>query len=136
MTDQNNPGKNIAPEKLLEEFVDGLIKEKNSPYVTDQNREEVKKTLLDDISDAVNRKLIAELSDQQVDELNVLLEKKASDDEVNIFFKSKIANIDQVIAQALTDFRAGYLTVNYQPEKKIDEKPKEELLPLPAPVGK
>ncbi|PIV09118.1 hypothetical protein COS31_05370 [Candidatus Roizmanbacteria bacterium CG02_land_8_20_14_3_00_36_15] len=130
MTDQNLAANNIADEKLLEEFVDRLIKEKNSPYVKDENRNEVKKMLLDDVADAINRKLVAQLTDKQVDELNVLLEKKVADEELNGFFKKNINNLDQIIAQALTDFRAGYLTVSYQPKKDDSD------LPPPAPVNK
>lgn len=130
MTDQNLAANNIADEKLLEEFVDRLIKEKNSPYVKDENRNEVKKMLLDDVADAINRKLVAQLTDKQVDELNVLLEKKVADEELNGFFKKNINNLDQIIVQALTDFRAGYLTVSYQPKKDDSD------LPPPAPVNK
>ena len=130
MTDQNLAANNIADEKLLEEFVDRLIKEKNSPYVKDENRNEVKKMLLDDVADAINRKLVAQLTDKQVDELNVLFEKKVADEELNGFFKKNINNLDQIIAQALTDFRAGYLTVSYQPKKDDSD------LPPPAPVNK
>jgi len=130
MTDQNLAANNIADEKLLEEFVDRLIKEKNSPYVKDENRNEVKKMLLDDVADAINRKLVAQLTDKHVDELNVLLEKKVADEELNGFFKKNINNLDQIIAQALTDFRAGYLTVSYQPKKDDSD------LPPPAPVNK
>jgi len=130
MTDQNLAANNIADEKLLEEFVDRLIKEKNSPYVKDENRNEVKKMLLDDVADAINRKLVAQLTDKQVDELNVLLEKKVADEELNGFFKKNINNLDQIIARALTDFRAGYLTVSYQPKKDDSD------LPPPAPVNK
>lgn len=139
MIDQSVGANNVTDEKLLEEFVDGLIKEKNSPYVTDKNREEVKKMLLDDVSGAINRKLIAELDDSQVDELNILLEKKASDDEINQFFKSKIANIDETIAQALTDFKAGYLTVSYRSQQQTQTPPPASVVnkpdfPPPAPV--
>ena len=143
MTDQSQTAKNVADERLLEEFVDGLIREKNSPYINDKKREEVKKMLFDDVADAINRKLIAQLSDSQVDELNGLLEKNASDEEVNQLFKSKIANIDELIAQALTDFKAGYLAVNYQPKQQPQPPPPAPMVtkpdfppPAPAPVDK
>ena len=38
MTDQSQTAKNVADERLLEEFVDGLIREKNSPYINYKNK--------------------------------------------------------------------------------------------------
>lgn len=128
--------KKLNDQEALEKFVDQLIKEKNSPYVNESNKKEIKEMLKKDISDAINRKMIAELNDSQVDELNKLLDRNATDDEISKFFNQYISNVEQIITEALIDFRKGYLSVVYSPseasakEGKPSEK-KDETLPAP-----
>ena len=108
----------LTSQQAIEDYVDDLIKTKNSPYVNDGNRAEVKKMLLDEVNAVVNRKLISKLTDGQVDELNKLLEVKTADEKIAEFFKQKIPDLDKTVLEALIDFRKGYLVVNYQ-EKKL-----------------
>jgi len=127
ITDQDK--KALLDQKALEDYVDNLIKEKNSPYVNGQNRQEIKNELLKNLSKAINKKLIEKLSDQEVDELNVLLDQKADDPKISNFFTSKINNIDQLITEVLIDFRKGYLSVVYKRKK---EDVSEAISPAPV----
>ncbi len=128
MSDQNNQPHELAKldEKALSQYVDELIKEKNSPYVTDANRAEVKEQLMQDVADAINQKLIDKLTDDQVEELNVLLDKDATDEELSGFFHSLIPNIPELITQVFVDFRSGYLSVMYKEEDNA-----QDLTPAP-----
>lgn len=103
----------LSDKQALEKFVDDLIKEKNSPHVNDTNRAQVKEMLLREITAAINRRLINELTDEQVKNLNQLLEKKVSDEDLGKFFSQNIPNLVQVITEVLFDFRRGYLSVVY-----------------------
>lgn len=103
----------LSDKQALENFVDDLIKEKNSPYVNEANRPQVKEMLLREITESINRRLINELTDEQVKNLNQLLEKKASDEELAKFFSQNIPDLTQIITEILFDFRRGYLSVIY-----------------------
>ena len=109
----------LADEQAMEQYVDELIKEKNSPYVTEANIQEVKDELMDSLSESLNQKMIDELSDEQVQQLNDLLDKNVSDEELSQFFTQCIPNLSQLVSQVLLDFRAGYLNIAV-------EQPKEE----------
>lgn len=127
MDAQNKSDQILKDRQALEKYVEQLIKDKNSPYVNEKNHKEIKEMLLKDVGDAINRKMVAELTNQQVDELNKLLDRNATDEELNSFFGKNISNIETIITEALIDFRKGYLSVVYKP----NEKKEEELLPAP-----
>lgn len=124
MTDANKTV--LANEKALSDYVDGLIRDKNSPYVTDANRAEIKANLLRDLSDTINKKMLTVLSDAKIDELNKLLDTNAGDEAVSKFFENNIPNLEQLVTEVLIDFKKGYLSVAYEKEE----------VPLPAPVAK
>lgn len=124
MTDANKTV--LANEKALSDYVDGLIRDKNSPYVTDANRAEIKANLLRDLSDTINKKMLTVLSDVKIDELNKLLDANAGDEAVSKFFENNIPNLEQLVTEVLIDFKKGYLSVAYEKEEA----------PLPAPISK
>lgn len=110
MTDQNQTPIS-EEEKAIATYVEGLMKEKNDPHITDANRAQAKDFLIGEVVDAMNKKLISLLPDAKVDELNKLLDRNATDDEIGAFFAKEIPNREEVIAQILADFRTGYLSV-------------------------
>ncbi|NTU72585.1 hypothetical protein HGB07_00180 [Candidatus Roizmanbacteria bacterium] len=102
-------------EMALEQFADSLIKEKNSPYVTAENRKEIAKMLVEDMYQAINVKLLNSLSDEQVEKLNALLESQANEAAVGQFFEKNVPNIEATVRQCLLEFREGYLAVVNNP---------------------
>lgn len=100
-------------EQALESFVDELIKAKNSPEVTDETRAEVKQMLMNDVLQGINAHLVSLLSDEDVEHLNEMLDREATDEELNAYFTEKIPNTQDEIAKALVNFRDGYLSVDY-----------------------
>lgn len=124
----------LKNEAALVSYVETLIREKNSPHVNDKNREDIRKMLLKEVKNGINTKLVAELNDADVAELNKLFERKATDTELSYFFTSKIPEVEKIITQALIDFRNGYLTVVYQPTQKEVKKKEVDLPAPPAPA--
>lgn len=115
--------------EALEMFADHLIKEKNSPLVNDKNRQEIKNALLVDLNDAITRKFVSVLLDEDVKKLNEMLDKKASDDKIAAFFDQKIPDQKGVLTEILIEFRKGYLSVKYPPREE-----EEDIDLAPAPV--
>lgn len=134
MDNQNN-SQVLKDKQALENFVDQLIKEKNSTYVTDANRIEVRTQLLSEVSDAINRKLVSLLSDEKVEELNKLLDEKATDEVVSKFFTDNIPTLQDAVTEAMIDFRKGYLSVVYPQENK-QENDFQDITPAPIPTQK
>lgn len=98
--------------KILEQYVDGLLKEKNNSNVTDANREEVRQMLLTEVVDAINKKMLSLLTDEQIEELNKLMaDPNTKDEMITKYFTDRIPNQSEVVTHVLLEFRAGYLSV-------------------------
>ena len=108
----------------LDKFIDTLIAEKKSPSVNDQNRPQIKEHLRKSIMDAINAYLISILDDDSQEELSVLLDKNATDDEIDEFFIQRIPNLTEEITNVLMDFRKGYLLASADQPIEDQNQPK------------
>lgn len=146
MTDQNSnptqPKKNNAlrDQVALLSFVDDLIKERKDPNVNEKNIANVRALLLKELNDAINTHLVSLLTERDQIELDVLLEKKMTNDQLDDFFRKKIPNLEVEIASALLNFRAAYLYPLTVPAKTevaaVKRAPLSPAPPAPAPISK
>jgi len=143
MTTQNPkiPTK-VTPQDLKDQaallsFVDEMIKERNDPNITDKNRDQMRAFLLYKANEAINTHLITLLSEEDLKELDQLLERNVSNQELDEFFKKKIPNLSVEIATALLNFRAAYLfpVLKEEAERMKKSEDNDSSLP-PAPVAK
>ncbi len=116
MADQN-----LRDQVALVSYVDDLIRAKNDTTIKPEELPNLRARLLKTVNDAINRRLIGLLRDEQQDELNNLFDNKAADEEINNYFKKAIPNLDVEITTVLLDFRAGYLySANNPSSNKVD----------------
>lgn len=101
--------KAIKDQVALASFVDDLIRDRKDPNITPQALPKVKAMLLSELNQAVNKHLIDRLSHQDQLALDEMLNKNATDDEIDKFFIQKIPSIQVEVAAALLNFRAAYL---------------------------
>ncbi len=127
MANQATSNKAVGDQIALLTFIDDIIKERKDPNVKPENISQVKAVLLKEVNDSINRHLISLISEKDQVELDELLEKNITDDELNEFFLKKIPQLEAEIASVLLNFRAAYL---YQPQPP-SAKP---AFPPPAPV--
>ena len=115
MNDQNptqtQPNKDNAlrDQVALLSFVEDLIKERKDPNINEKNIANVRALLLKELNDAINTHLVSLLTEKDQIELDVQLEKKMTNEELDDFFRKKIPNLEVEIASALLNFRAAYL---------------------------
>lgn len=107
--DQKPSDQAMKDQAALMSFIEGLIKDKKDPNITQQSMPQVKAMLLTQLNEAINTHLVNMLSEKDQIELDDLLNKNPSDDELNAFFKSRIPNLEPEIASAMLNFRAAYL---------------------------
>ncbi len=111
-------------------FIDGMIKDKKDPQITEKNIDQTKAVLLKLINEDINRRLVGLLPEEARAELDKLLDKKASDEELNNFFLAKIPNLEAEVAAVLLDFKNSYLyPLAQKPEESIQKPP--DLSPAP-----
>lgn len=149
MTDQNQKPnqpniRDLKDQAALLSFVDELIRERKDPNINDKNREQMRAFLLQQVNEAINTHLITLLSEEDQKELDILLDKNVSNQELDEFFKRKIPNLTVEIATALINFRAAYLypVVKKELENEKNSNQQDQLsnncsqdLPPPAPVS-
>lgn len=112
-------------------FIDELIKERKDPNINEKNIANIRALLLKELNDAINTHLVSLLTERDQIELDILLEKGMTNDQLDDFFRKKIPNLEVEIASVLLNFRAAYLyplTV----KKQETEGEKSSSLP-PAP---
>lgn len=149
-TQQMVPSDNqsMMDEAAILSFIDDLIRDKNDSTITPGNVSQVREMLLEEVNNAINTHLVNLLSEPGQIQLDQLLDKDPSDDELNQFFLQKIPNLEIEIAAALLNFRSAYLYPVTQPERQFDNfgSPQSpgatednrnddaSYLPLPAPI--
>ena len=93
----------------LDEFADTLIKEKNYTTLSPELHDQMKKDLLSRLHEFLIAKTIAKLSEGGVKGLKELLDKNASDEEVQTYVTSKIDDAPTFIGDVLFQFRQTFL---------------------------
>lgn len=117
MADQNqnktgltNQPQSVRDQVALLSFIDDLIKEKKDPSITPEQLPNIKVALLTELNEMINTRMVTLLPEVSQRLLDALLERKASDEEIDKFFSEKISNLSAEIASVLVDFRGAYLT--------------------------
>lgn len=126
-SDQSSPS---APASLPE-FVDKLIQEKGFPDITPEVREELKKDLLVRVDDFITARIIATLSDEDVNKFEGMLKEGKSMGEVQTFVSQQIPDFTNFLARTLLEFKGVYLGTIETPINITDE---ESAPPPPAPA--
>lgn len=101
--------KAIMDQVALLSFIDEMIQARKDPAIKPENLPNVKTVLLRELNETINTHLITLLSEKDQRELDGLLDKNVSDDELNDFFSKKIPNLEAEMVSALLNFRAAYL---------------------------
>lgn len=92
----------------IDDFVNRLVNEKGFDEVEDEVRDQIKTDLRDRVEDRINATILQNLPPEKLEEMDKLLEN-GGPQEIQSFCRENIENLDEVIAQALVDFRNTYL---------------------------
>lgn len=105
-------GTNHWPGDLIA-FVDKLIQNRNDIEITPENIGAVREALLYEVNETINMRLVQLLSNNDQFKLTALLDRDATNDEIEQFFQETIPNFQTEVATALLNFRAAYLHSSY-----------------------
>jgi Arc/MetJ-type ribon-helix-helix transcriptional regulator len=95
----------------LEQFVDKLIEEKKFPNLDDEVLAQLRADLMSRLEDRINAALISNMTYEQLQEFDKLLERN-NELEVQNYLRQAIPDLETVIATALINFRSTYLGLN------------------------
>jgi len=92
----------------LLDFINHLLIEKD-PQFSPEQLAQARESLLVELNDQINARLVSCLSDKDQDTLSELIDSDASDEDIDEFFVATIPNLEIEIASVLIDFRNAYL---------------------------
>ena len=95
---------------MLDEYVKDILKQKGLPPNMDP---EVHTQLVKDVTqmaeDLINKRLLDALSDEQFDQLEKIAGHQPDQKSIQDFIDKNLPNKQQIVTEALTDFRNTYL---------------------------
>ena len=92
----------------IDDFINRLVAEKGFEDVDDEVRDQIKNDLRDRVEDRINATILQHMPPEKLEEMDKMLES-AGPQEIQSFCRENIENLDEVIAQALVEFRSTYL---------------------------
>ena len=98
----------INQSQVIGEFIKRLIEEKNFQNLEYEVMEQIKSDLTERIEDRINVTILENIPKEKLEEFNAVLDN-ANSEEIQAFCQNNIANMDEVIAKSLLDFRNTYL---------------------------
>jgi hypothetical protein len=99
----------------LDQFVNEILEAKRLPGVTPEVKGQLVVDLRKQLLDQINRALIEELSDEQIDAFNELIDQPdTTDATTEQFIRDAGVNIETVTAKTLLRFRDLYLRTTKQ----------------------
>jgi len=93
----------------ISKFVNDIIKAKNFRALDDDVRNQLEKDLKNRLLDQIDRAVIEVLPEKKIDGLSDLLDRKASQQEIQQYVANCGINTQKIVLETMLRFRALYL---------------------------
>ena len=93
----------------ISKFVNDIIKAKNFRALDDDVRNQLEKNLKNRLLDQIDRAVIEVLPEKKIDGLSDLLDRKASQQEIQQYVANCGINTQKIVLETMLRFRALYL---------------------------
>lgn len=93
----------------ISKFVNDIIKAKNFRALDDDVRNQLEKDLKNRLLDQIDRAVIEVLPEKKIDGLSELLDRKASQQEIQQYVANCGINTQKIVLETMLRFRALYL---------------------------
>ena len=93
----------------LERFAENLLQEKELANIDQETRDVMRADLVDRLEKVTNKVIVDSLPDDKLMELEALVDKKASQEELRDFVGANVPEIEDKLTDAYFDFRRLYL---------------------------
>ncbi len=97
----------MTPE--IREYLLELLKEAGQTDLSDEVREQLLQDLNSRLEERLTLTVMEQLSPEKVEEIQALVERNGSPEEVSTFLKTNVTNYEEVFGTALVEFRNIYL---------------------------
>ncbi len=103
------PKINFEEDQLLEHFVHQMIVDKGLVEEDRKQNGKIQHGLMEALDEAIEKAMIAALPDAKLRELNELLDRDASDEEIGALFDGAGVNFEIIAGRTMVAFREAYL---------------------------
>lgn len=134
MVDNQKSDQALRDQVAILSYVDDLMRDKADKSLKPEQVPNIRALLLKEVNEAINEHLINCLNEQKQVELDELLDKDATDEQVMEFFKKTIPNVEVEVTTALLNFRAAYLYSVLNPQKSTVSSPLSPVNSQPSSV--
>ena len=93
----------------LDKFVDELLAAQGINQLEPEVRDQLVQDLTARLNDRLEAAMVAELPEEKLPELEIILDKPAAAEELQKFFAENITDLPAVLARELAAFRQSYL---------------------------
>lgn len=100
---------NISPE--IEKFLNSIVDHADQEDMTPELRQKMVENLAEHLDSYLTGVAIDQLSDPDLDAYDLLITSQPTPEQVQQFLMQHVPNIDQVMRQAMIDFKSQYTTV-------------------------
>lgn len=100
---ENKPTSQPTKAKVINAFVNKMMADKGTDDVALKEQLEMK------LEEQIEQAMIRALPDEKLVELEGMLDREASDDEIEAFFDGAGVNFEEVAQQTMAAFRAAFL---------------------------
>lgn len=127
------PDGKINSERVLTTYVERMIDDKgDATELGLAERDALRRVLARKLNDAIEKAMLASLPDEKLNELEKILERDGSDEELEAFFDG-VEGVDagpaveKAMAQVREDYLAGAIVVDLRAERAREEKLRQEM---------
>jgi DNA-directed RNA polymerase subunit F len=107
MTQTNN---STLQNENIQQYVEALVTERNFKDLEPEVIQQIKEDLADRVEEAANAAILASMPPAKLEEFDKILQN-GSREEIAAFCEQNIPNLQEVVTQALRDFRKTYLGI-------------------------
>ncbi len=107
-TNQNNTNDN-AGSSVISQFIDKLLEEKGAAEMGTEVLAQMKKDLETRLEDRINAVVLESIPGDKLEEFNALLDAGDAQN-IDVFYKRNIPDMDSIVAKAFMDFRSLYIS--------------------------
>lgn len=103
------PQKVITQTQVMNAVIDQMIADKGLDLAGEE-LENLRNALRAEMQERIERDMLDALSDEELARLNELIDKEASEEEMDEFFRGLKVNFDEVVKESMVRFRKEYLS--------------------------
>lgn len=100
---------NFVERAVLEEAADGLLKMRDYSQLSAEEFENLRKGIIEELDKKIGDAIFSDLSDDQLDEFEALLDNSADENAIGAFFEEHNIDLQSRIKKSMQEYKDDFL---------------------------